>query len=75
VTLMVSQGTILIDGLPACSRCAKRPRRPKQSYCGPCHTDYCAERRRGMVEVLLTPAEWHQVKQARLEAAYQERNV
>jgi hypothetical protein len=63
--LLVSQGTVTGDGQKLCSRCQRRPRRPGQRYCKPCHTDYCAERRAGMVEVLLTPGEWEAVRLAR----------
>lgn len=70
---LVSQGTMLIDGKPACSRCGRRPRRWSggrwQSYCTPCHQDYSAERRAGKVEVLLTPEEWAAVKASRAAAA------
>lgn len=59
-----------IGGKPACVRCGRRPRRWDgrrwQSYCLPCHQDYCAERREGMVERLLTPGEWEAVKRARV---------
>ena len=64
---------MLIDGAPACARCGRRPRRRSknriQSYCDFCHREYCAERRAGMVEVLLTPDEWAAVQAARAEAA------
>lgn len=52
-----------------CIRCLRRPARrsPKrwQSYCQECHAQYVWERRRGLVQVLLTADEWAAVKAAR----------
>jgi hypothetical protein len=84
VTLNVSRLTVTrSDGKKPCAKCG-RPvtstrrgggRGAPQSYCHLCKAQYERDRRAGMVEVLLTPEEWHQVKQARYEAAYQERNI
>lgn len=68
--MIVSQGTIYSsDGQRMCSRCGRRPvtkgPRRYQSLCKVCHADDMAERRAGMVEVLLTPEEWAAVKLAR----------
>lgn len=61
---------MFIDGQPACVKCLKRPRRKSkgryQSYCRVCHQEYCAVRRAGMVERLLTQEEWAIVQRARL---------
>jgi len=73
VPTLVSRQTIFIDGKPACSKCLRRPRRWDgrrwQSYCTECHREDGAARRAGMIEVLLTPDEWAEIKTARLNAA------
>jgi hypothetical protein len=48
-----------------CSKCGRPRDRPGQRYCAECHAFYMRTRRRGMVEVLLTPQEWAAVKQLR----------
>jgi len=54
------------DGQKVCSCGCGRPRdRAGQRYRKDCHARYMAERRRGMVEVLLTAEEWAMVKQQR----------
>ena len=60
---------VLPDGRKACTKCKRRPRAPGQRWCQVCRTEYNWERRDGMVEVLLTPAEWAAVKQLRAAAA------
>jgi hypothetical protein len=81
VITLDSRGELLVDGLPACAKCQRRPRRPYPqkrgrvnkrkyySYCGPCHAEYSRQRREGKVEMLLTPEEYEAVKAARLEPA------
>ena len=66
----VSRGTAAYDGRgrKLCSRCKQRLPAKGQRYCRPCFADYNAERRAGMVEVLLTPEEWAAVKAARERA-------
>ena len=63
----VSRGTAAYDGRgrKLCSRCKQRLPAKGQRYCRPCHTDYVAERRKGMIEVLLTPEEWAGIRAAR----------
>jgi len=64
--LRVSRGTVSVDGQKPCSCGCGQPRdRPGQRYRKDCHAAYMAERRRGMVEVLLTPEEWAAVKAQR----------
>lgn len=70
--MIVSRGTLFIEGVPACSRCQRRPRRPYpgsrrryHSYCGPCHADYMAERRAGKTEILVTEDELALLRQIR----------
>jgi hypothetical protein len=48
----------LPDGQKACGKCWRRPRAPGQQWCQPCRTAYMQDRRRGKIEVLLTPEEW-----------------
>ena len=73
MVLQVSRLTFMIGGKPACSRCGRRPRRWSggrwQSYCTVCHREYCAGRRTGKVETLLTPEEWEAVRVMRAAAA------
>jgi hypothetical protein len=60
----------LVDGKPACPRCGIRPKRWDgkrwQSYCVECRReykrDYMAKRRRGMIEILVTPEEFEAIK-------------
>jgi len=53
---LVSQETIAVK---PCSCGCGRPRdREGQRYRKDCHTEYMRHRRAGMVERLLTPAEW-----------------
>lgn len=63
---MVSQGTVFVDGKPACTKCGRRPKRWDgkrwQSYCTECKREYSTERRAGLVEVLLTAQEWEAVQ-------------
>ena len=65
----VSRGTAAYDdrGRKLCSRCKQRLPAKGQRYCIPCHREDMAERRAGMVEVLLTREEWAAVKAARKE--------
>lgn len=65
MVLLVSRDTISVDGAKACSRCGGPRDRPGQRYCRKCHTEYCRQRRAGMVEVLLTPEERAAVRDAR----------
>jgi hypothetical protein len=66
----VSRVTIVLpDGQKACVRCRRRPRAPRQRYCQICRTEYNWQRRQGMIEVLLTPAEREMVLRARAAAA------
>lgn len=58
-----------VDGEEACTRCGREPRRPGQRWGTECHAAWMRDRRAGMVEVLLTPAEWVEVKAARAAAA------
>jgi hypothetical protein len=83
VKTLVSQGTMLIDGEPACARCGIRPRRPVPpaaktrrrwgrayySYCGPCHSEYTRERRRGKIETLVSPEELQLLRELRAAPA------
>lgn len=66
-------GKVWVDGKPGCSRCARRPKRWDgrrwQSLCDVCHREDARERRRGKIEVLLTPAEWAAVQAMRAAAA------
>jgi len=66
VRTVVSQFAATIGGKPACSDCGRRPKRWSggrwQSKCAVCHAEYVRDRRRGKVEVLLTPGEWEMVK-------------
>jgi hypothetical protein len=74
----VSQFLAPIDGIPACARCGRRPRRvyPRAgqggrrkfySYCKECHTEYVRGRRAGKVQVLVTPEEWQLLLELRAE--------
>jgi len=48
-----------------CSTCGYPSDRPPQRQCRACHAADMRMRREGMVNVLLTPAEWADVKAAR----------
>jgi hypothetical protein len=77
VTLVVSRGTLLIDGKPACPKCGLRPRiwsgYRYQAYCQPCRREYrkayMRERRAGKIEMLLSPEEVQAVRAIRAAAA------
>lgn len=57
--IVVSHGTVTVDGQAACSRCGgPRGRGRKDRYCRTCRRDYSREQRAGMVQALLTPEEW-----------------
>jgi hypothetical protein len=68
VTLVVSQGTAFVDGQKPCSMCGAPRDRKNQRYCRKCHREYIRARRAGMVEVLLTPAEWQVIQALRAES-------
>jgi len=79
VITLDSRGTLLVDGIPACAKCQRRPRRPYPqkfgrvnkrkfySYCGPCHAEYSRQRRKGKTEKLLTPEELELLREYRAE--------
>jgi hypothetical protein len=70
-----------VDGIPACSKCQRRPRRPYPqkpgrvskrkyySYCGPCHAEYTRQRREGRTELLVTAEELEVVMAMRAQPA------
>ena len=59
----VPRETLNLGGRKAeCSSCGFRPAVQGQRYCRPCRAEYNRNRRRGKIEVLLTPEEWAAVK-------------
>lgn len=68
MTVSVSRGTVSVDGQKPCARCGRRPRRGRQSYCGPCHREYMREWREGKINVTLTRDEWAMIRRLRAGA-------
>lgn len=71
------------DGRKACARCggpvdqvrrrfrdAGLPGVLYESWCRKCKTEHARERRKGKVQVLLTPEEWAAVKAARVAGGF-----
>jgi hypothetical protein len=58
VTIVVSRGTVTVDGQKMCSRCPRPRDQKNQRLCRACHAQDMRDRRAGKVEVLLTPEEW-----------------
>lgn len=66
MTITVSRGSSHdSQGRKLCCFCHRRPRRPGQRSCGPCHTDYMREWRKGTIQMQLTPQERAAVLAAR----------
>jgi hypothetical protein len=58
VTIVVSRGTVTVDGQKMCSRCPRPRDQKNQRLCKACHAQDMRDRRAGKIEVLLTPEEW-----------------
>lgn len=57
--IVVSHGTVTVNGQRPCSRCGgPRPAGRKDRYCQDCRRDYTRGTREGMIQALLTPEEW-----------------
>lgn len=68
--LRVSRESSSVDGQKLCSCGCGRPRdRAGQRYRRDCHTEYMRSRRAGMVERLLSPAEWELIRELRKTGA------
>lgn len=58
MTIVVSRGTVTVNGQKMCSRCPRPRDQKNQRLCKACHAQDMRDRRAGKIEVLLTPEEW-----------------